>query len=231
MSLPDPVPGLVISYSYVWAREHAQGIEEGQKDRPSAIIAARQVVEGRVVVTVVPVTHAPPGDPADGIEIPRALKVHLGLDDQRSWIMVNETNDFLWPGPDLRPIPGSDPLTPPQRGRPCPEPLASGPGKGMVGTLRMRRSRGVRRRGQPSVKSESADAVPGKLTIRSDGAGYLLGHDQGSGFHSLPLCRGFRPVPGAFQAFPKDQLMHLTHALGSGTRRQQFAIRTLLTGL
>ena len=109
MSLPKPVPGLVISYSYLWAREHGQGAEEGRKDRPSAIVAARQVIEGREVVTVVPVTHTPPRDLADAVEIPPALKAHLGLDDERSWIVVTETNDFLWPGPDLRPIQGTRP--------------------------------------------------------------------------------------------------------------------------
>lgn len=61
------------------------------------------------MVTVVPVTHAPPTDPADAIEIPPTLKSHLGLDDLPSWIVVSETNDFLWPGPDLRPVPGLQP--------------------------------------------------------------------------------------------------------------------------
>lgn len=108
MSWPTPHPGLVISYAYLWAREHVQGAEEGTKDRPCAIVAARQVIEGREVVTVVPITHTPPQDPTDAVEIPAALKRHLGLDDERSWIVVAEVNDFLWPGPDLRPIPGSD---------------------------------------------------------------------------------------------------------------------------
>jgi hypothetical protein len=100
---------LVISYAYLWAREHGRGTEEGAKDRPCAIVAARQLIEGREVVTVVPITHTPPADPADAIEIPPALKVHLGLDDLRSWIVVTETNDFLWPGPDLRPRRGITP--------------------------------------------------------------------------------------------------------------------------
>lgn len=39
------------------------------KARPSAIVAARQVVEGREIVTVVPITHTPPTEPADAIEI------------------------------------------------------------------------------------------------------------------------------------------------------------------
>jgi hypothetical protein len=79
-------------------------LEEGRKDRACAIVAARQVIEGREVVTVVPVTHSPPRNPEDAVEIPPALKAHLGLDDLPSWIVVTETNDFLWPGPDIRPV-------------------------------------------------------------------------------------------------------------------------------
>ena len=109
MSLPTPQPGLVICYSYLWATEHSSGQEEGRKDRPCAIVAARQLIAGREVVTVVPVTHVPPRDPDDAVEVPAALKAHLGLDDLPSWIVVTETNDFLWPGPDLRPVPGTMP--------------------------------------------------------------------------------------------------------------------------
>ncbi|TWB71800.1 hypothetical protein FBZ87_10644 [Nitrospirillum amazonense] len=110
MSLPTPRPGLVISYAYLWEREHRRGAEEGRKDRPCAIVAARQIVAGREMITVVPVTHTPPNDPADAIEIPAALKAHLGLDGLSSWIVVTETNDFLWPSPDLRPVPGTKPV-------------------------------------------------------------------------------------------------------------------------
>jgi hypothetical protein len=109
VSLPTPQPGLVISYSYLWWREHGGGAEEGRKNRPCAIVAARQIVEGREVVTVVPVTHTPPTDPLDAVEIPAALKKHLGLDELPSWVIVTETNDFLWPGPDLQPVPGTRP--------------------------------------------------------------------------------------------------------------------------
>jgi PemK-like, MazF-like toxin of type II toxin-antitoxin system len=109
VSLPAPQPGLVISYSYLWAREHGGGAEEGRKNRPCAIVAARQFIEGHEVVTVVPVTHTPPADPTEAVEIPAALKAHLGLDDLPSWIVLTETNDFLWPGPDLRPRPNIQP--------------------------------------------------------------------------------------------------------------------------
>ena len=42
MTCPAAKPGLVIRYSYLWYREHLEGREEGQKDRPCAIIAARR---------------------------------------------------------------------------------------------------------------------------------------------------------------------------------------------
>ncbi len=97
----------MISYSYLWSDEHRQGVEEGGKNRPCAVVAARRIAEGREVVTVVPITHSPPADPAYATEMPALLKAHLGLDDMPSWVLVSETNDFLWPGPDIRPIPGS----------------------------------------------------------------------------------------------------------------------------
>ena len=106
MPLPTPHPGLVISYSYLWQDQHRRGEEEGRKDRPCAIVLVRQIIEDAVIVSVVPVTHSPPSNPADAVVMPPGLKRHLGLDDQPSWIVISELNDFVWPGPDLRPIPG-----------------------------------------------------------------------------------------------------------------------------
>jgi hypothetical protein len=63
------------------------------------------------IVRVLPVTHIPPIDPADAIEIPVATKIRLGLDSDRSRVVLSEANDFIWPGPDLRPVPGSSPNT------------------------------------------------------------------------------------------------------------------------
>jgi hypothetical protein len=52
---------------------------------------------------VLPVTHTPPADPNDALEIPAVTKERLGLDSERSWVVLTEANDFIWPGPDLRP--------------------------------------------------------------------------------------------------------------------------------
>ena len=108
MALPKPVPGLVIRYSYLWRREYLDGREEGQKDRPCAIIAALRSDAGDTRALVLPVTHSPPADPALAIEIPPRVKHRLGLDDDRSWIMPSEWNEFVWPGPDLRRAQGGD---------------------------------------------------------------------------------------------------------------------------
>ena len=109
MSLPTPVPGLVLRYSYLWLREHLEGRDEGQKDRPCAIVASiRQDETGETRVLVLPITHSPPDHASLAIEIPAKVKARLQLDDERSWIVLSEWNEFVWPGPDLRRLPGSD---------------------------------------------------------------------------------------------------------------------------
>lgn len=108
MTLPAPVPGLVIRYSYLRREEHLRGQEEGAKDRPSAIVLVTRVQDGDQVVTVLPITHVPPSDPDTAIEIPLPTKKRLRLDEERSWIVLTEANRFIWPGPDLRPAKPGD---------------------------------------------------------------------------------------------------------------------------
>ncbi len=106
MVIPSPVPSLVIRYSYLWQSEFLAGREDGIKDRTAAIVAAVVgEVDGRLRVLVLPITHSPPSDPTTAIEIPAAAKRRLGLDEDRSWIVTVEANEFVWPGPDLRRVP------------------------------------------------------------------------------------------------------------------------------
>jgi len=105
MALPDPRPGLVVSHAYLWHPEHLKGLEEG-KVRPCVIVLTiERTHEGDIEVTVVPVTHRAPPEGATAVEIPHAVKRALGLDDDRSWIILDEGNEFVWPGFDLRKIP------------------------------------------------------------------------------------------------------------------------------
>ena len=102
--LEQPSPGLVLSYSYLWADEAGTGRKEGLKARPAAVVLARRDLGPSQLVYVVPITHSPPTQEHTRVPIPPLVKRHLGLDDYQSWIDVTEVNIFVWPGPDLRPI-------------------------------------------------------------------------------------------------------------------------------
>jgi hypothetical protein len=108
LPLPDPEPGLVIPYAYLWRHEHRKGQEEGRKVRPAVIVLAVQPAKnGPPRVTVAPITHTPPARGGEAMELPVRVKQALGLDDERSWIILDEVNQFSWPGYDLRPVPGA----------------------------------------------------------------------------------------------------------------------------
>ena|ERR1700726_1913728 len=86
MPIPNPEPGLVISYAYLWHHEHQAGREEGQKDRPSVIVlTVERSSDAATVVTVLPITHRAPADPASAVEVPLTVKRHLGLDAFVDW--------------------------------------------------------------------------------------------------------------------------------------------------
>ena len=109
MSFPTPRPGLVIRYGFLWSHEQASGADEASKDRPCAIVVATATTStGDVQVIVAPITHSPPDDPEDSIEIPRDACVALKLDTGRHWLRLDELNRFVWPGFDLRQIPGRE---------------------------------------------------------------------------------------------------------------------------
>ena len=96
--------GHVLRYAYLWAWAARQGKEEGDKDRPCLVLALVETsADGVRFVRVLPITHSPPAEPHHAVELPLAVKRRLGLDDQRSWVVLTESNRFAWPGPDLRP--------------------------------------------------------------------------------------------------------------------------------
>lgn len=103
MALPEPAPGLVISYSYLWHDQSRAGIEEGRKVRPCAIVIATTDEDGDIRIYAAPITHSRPDDP-HAVELPLVVKRRLGLDDAPSWIVTSELNRFTWPGYDLHPI-------------------------------------------------------------------------------------------------------------------------------
>lgn len=105
MPLPIPEAGLVVRYEYLWHADHAAGREDSRKGRPCAIILKTVSNDGETIVTILAITHSVPQNPEEAVEIPPAVKRHLGLDDDRSWVIVSEVNRFVWPGPDLLHVP------------------------------------------------------------------------------------------------------------------------------
>jgi hypothetical protein len=60
---------------------------------------------------VLPITHSAPAVGTEALEIPQAVARKAGLDAARSWVILSEFNEFVWPGFDLRIIPGRVPPT------------------------------------------------------------------------------------------------------------------------
>lgn len=59
MTLPDPQPGLVIRYNYLWTREATAGRQQG-KDRPACLVAATDSTLKPRFVVVLPMKHQLP---------------------------------------------------------------------------------------------------------------------------------------------------------------------------
>lgn len=104
MKKPTPVEGMVIRYDYLWHSEFQRGRVEGQKDRPCAIVIAAPEQSGAIErVIVAPITHSEPPKGVKAVEIPHKLKRHLGLDEERSWIITGDLNRVRWDDPGIVP--------------------------------------------------------------------------------------------------------------------------------
>ena len=106
MAVPEPRPGLVIRYDYLWLREASAGRDQG-KDRPACLVAASDSSSRPRYVVILPITHSPPSGDTVGIEIPPKVRRAVGLDDEPCWVVVSEHNVDEWPNAGLEPIPGS----------------------------------------------------------------------------------------------------------------------------
>ncbi|MBB2816998.1 UNVERIFIED_ORG: mRNA-degrading endonuclease toxin of MazEF toxin-antitoxin module [Rhizobium esperanzae] len=81
MKFPEPPPGLVIRYSFLWKADYDEEKYEASKDRPCAIVLAAKVKDTAATqVVVIPITHSEP-DPADAsasLEMPAAVAKSIG---------------------------------------------------------------------------------------------------------------------------------------------------------
>ena len=105
MAIPEPKPGLVIRYDYLWTREAERGGGQG-KERPACLVAASDASAMPRFVVILPITHASPAGDVVGIEIPPKVCQAIGWDDAPSWVIVSEHNIDEWPNAGLAAIPG-----------------------------------------------------------------------------------------------------------------------------
>ena len=107
MIKPPAQVGLVIRYNFIWSHEHDRGRDAGAKERPCVIVTAVRADGGETHVLVAPITHAAPRDGDVAIEIPAPVSRHLGLDDDRSFIVADEANTVSCDDPGIIPaVPG-----------------------------------------------------------------------------------------------------------------------------
>ena len=100
----------MVHFAHLWLREQRQGRLEANKDRPCVVVLVdAETIPGSELVNVLPTTHSPPTRPGDAVELLSKTKRRLGLDDERSWIVVTESSEFRFPGYDLRPTPDGRP--------------------------------------------------------------------------------------------------------------------------
>jgi|SRR5580658_3270996 hypothetical protein len=105
MPLPEPRPGLVFRYDYLWSRDAAAGRDQG-KERPACLVAALDAIATPRFVVILPITHTPPDEDTVGVAIPAKVRRALGLDDAPCWVVVSEHNVDEWPNAGLAPVPG-----------------------------------------------------------------------------------------------------------------------------
>ena len=92
-----PETGLVISYRFLWAREHAQGVEHGRKARPTCVVVPL-TTRGRDVV-LFPLTTQEPGTERVFIRVPEIERRRLRLRGSGpTWLLLDEGNRDVLPG-------------------------------------------------------------------------------------------------------------------------------------
>ena len=105
MPLPELTVGLIVRYEYLWARR-AGNADTAGKDHPACVVMTYRIDDRpEDFVIYLPISHTPPRDGEEGIELPDAVKTRAGLDHGRQWILISECNIDTW-AQDVRHIPG-----------------------------------------------------------------------------------------------------------------------------
>ncbi len=102
MVLPEPRPGLVIGYDFLFREQADAGMENASKPHPAVIVIVDRR-DARDRVSVVAVSHSPPspGQARHHLKLAPAECAQMGLDADDHWINLRDINAFDWPGFDL----------------------------------------------------------------------------------------------------------------------------------
>lgn len=84
--------GLVIRYSYLWARERDRGEESGRKDRPVCVQMMISNHLGKELALLFPITSQQPDAATRALLLPEIEARRTGL-RRPAWVIVDEWNE------------------------------------------------------------------------------------------------------------------------------------------
>lgn len=102
MPLPKPQLGNIINYRFLWKEESESGQIEGLKARPSLIVSIQETVDKKVV-RVIPISTKHPSMTRKFLEITPNWGIQA-LPTYPSYLILDEINEFVWPGYDIEPL-------------------------------------------------------------------------------------------------------------------------------
>ena len=110
MTSEDVQTGTVISYNFLWVREHGRGVEHGRKARPACVVVPLTSAGNTVVLF--PLTTQEPGSERVAFRVPETERRRVKLRGSAPcWIILDEGNSDTFPGSfHVEPI-SHDPMT------------------------------------------------------------------------------------------------------------------------
>ena len=91
-ALPEPIPGLIIRYSYLCTVSILKAATKARKIAPARSSPPCGLTKTAISASWCCRSHSPPDHMSLAIEIPPRVEERLQLDDARSWVVVSEWN-------------------------------------------------------------------------------------------------------------------------------------------
>jgi hypothetical protein len=107
VALPEPVPGLSFATAIFGTENISKDVRKVKRIAPARSSPPSALMK----MATSACWSCPSPQPARSCQPRRrnsTTKQRLQLDDARSWMVLSEWNEFVWPGPDLRRLPNAD---------------------------------------------------------------------------------------------------------------------------